>query len=214
MEKPKLTFLERDALTETASICAGNVSTVLSNLVMEEIKLDVSNVDIFPIEEIQKLIAKGEKLVIGPKMMVIEIYAPLTGDLNGNMLTLFPKDNALFLLDLAKKAKLGTTKLLGKEEMSKLKEVGDGILSIYTQQISTFLGLKIKSGESRIISTFGELIMDFALSGVDVKTKYVLILRTDFSIITKIKGSFVVLLALEKLDDFLNIIRKKVGEVK
>ena len=214
MKKVELTPIEKDALIETASSCAGNVSTVLSNLVNEPIDLKVSEARLVTIEEIKNLIAKGEKIVIGPKQMVVEIYAPLTGDLMGNMLTLFPKDNAYLLLDLMNKKKLGTTKLLGKKEMTKLKELGDAIISIYTNEIATFLGLKIKSDKSKIISTFGELIMDFVLSGIDVNIKYALILRTDFSVITKVKGSFIVLLALESLDDFLNIIRKKVGEVK
>ena len=213
MKKVELTPIEKDALIETASICAGNVSTVLSNLVNEPIDLKVSEARLVTIEEIKNLIAKGEKIVIGPKQMVVEIYAPLTGDVRGNMLTLFPKDNAYLLLDLMNKKKLGTTKLLGKKEMTKLKELGDAILSIYTNEIATFLGLKIKSSKSKIISTFGELIMDFVLSGIDAKIKYALILRTDFSVITKVKGSFIVLLALESLDDFLDIIRKKVGEI-
>jgi len=213
MKKVELTPIEKDAIIETASICAGNVSTVLSNLVNEPIDLKISETRLVTIEEIKNLIAKGEKIVIGPKQMVVEIYAPLTGDVGGNMLTLFPKDNAYLLLDLMNKKKLGTTKLLGKKEMTKLKELGDAILSIYTNEIATFLGLKIKCGKSQIISTFGELIMDFVLSGIDVKVKYALILRTDFSVITKVKGSFVVLLALESLDNFLDIIRKKVGEV-
>jgi len=214
MKKVKLNTIEKDVLVETASICSGNISTVLSNLIGKQVDLKVSEANIIPVEIIPQLIAKGEKLVIGPNQMIVEIYANLTGDFEGNILTMFPKDNTFKLLDMINKKKIGTTKLLEKKELLILRGLGDDILSIYTKQISDFLGVKIESGKSRVITTFGANIMDFALAGVHKSYDYVMLLRTDFSVLPEIRGSFVVLFALESLDDFLNIIKKKTGEIK
>jgi len=213
MKKVKLNVIEKDLLIETASICSGNISTVLSNLIGKQVDLKISEADIIPIKIIPQLIAKGEKLVIAPNQMIVEIYANLTGDFEGNILTMFPKDNTFKLLDLINKKKIGTTKLLEEKELLVLKGLGDTILDIYTKQISDFLGLKIKSGKSRVVTTFGANLMDFALAGVHEGYDYVMLLRTDFSTVSKIKGSFIVLFALKSIDDFLDMIRKKAGEV-
>ena len=209
MKKVKLNTLEKDILIETASICSGNISTVLSNLIGKQVDLKVSETDILPVEIIPQLIAKGEKLVIAPNQMIVEIYANLTGDFEGNILTMFPKDNTFKLLDMINKKKIGTTKLLEEKELLVLKGLGDTILSIYTKQISDFLGIKIKSGQSRVITTFGANLMDFALAGVHESYDNVMLLRTDFSTMDEVRGSFIVIFALESIDDFLKIIRKK-----
>jgi len=45
------------------------------------------------------------------------------------------------------------------------------------------------------------------------KFEYVILLKTDFTVKPKIKGDFILLLAIESIQHFMELIKRKVGEV-
>lgn len=206
MKKFKLSVLEKDTLAEVASISSGHASTALSNFTGKEVELTTPSVDVIHIKELPRVVG-------GPKKMVVGSYTPIANDLVGNMMAVFSKKDALLLVDIISKKKLGTTKQFKKEEQIILNQLMDSLSTTYLNTMAEFLEVGIRHANPRFISTFGESVIDFVTLGIEKKLEYVILLKTDFTVKPKIRGDFILLLAIESIQHFMELIKKKVGEV-
>ena len=173
----------KDFLQEIASIGTGNASALLSTLIDKEVNITISTADMVSPKNISNLVSASKRLVIVQ-------YAPIGGELRGNILLVIPRESALSLLDLLQKKKLGTTQWLSKEEQDILKKVSRSLVRCYLDAIKGFLNIEIKYSKLRVFSTFGETINELIDLTLKKRTKKVFYLNTKMSIESNIEGEF------------------------
>ena len=191
----KLDEVHKDFLKEIASIGAGNASTLLSKLTGKEVNTTVSTFDMVSPKNIPKIVNASKRLVVVQ-------YASIGGELGGTVLLVFPRENALSLVDLLRKREQGTTEWLSEEDQDILKGVSRSLVVCYLNAIQGFLNTKLQPSELRIFSTFGETITDLIDLTLKKRTKQVFYLNTKLSIKPNIEGEFFFLLD-ENLSSFL-----------
>jgi len=201
----KLSKTEKNALREVATVMANNASIGLSDLIGKKVKLSTPTLDLVPINKIPNLVG-------GPKKLVVGVYSPVKGDAIGNMVVVFSKESALLFNDLLHKRELGTTKKLGEKDQKAFIKAGDILLRSYLDTLAKFLGLGTVHVPPRFISTFGESMVDFVLLGINKKIEQTLLLKTNINIDLKVGGDFVLLLAIESINTFLDLIQNKLTE--
>lgn len=177
----KLDEVHKDFLEEMASIGAGNASTLLSTLVDKEVNVTVSTFDMVSPKNISKLVTLSKELVVVQ-------YAPLGGELVGNILLVFPRKSALSLIDLLKKREPGATDWLSEDEQDLLKKTSGSLVKCYLDAIKDFLGIVIAPSELRIFSVFGDTINDLIDLTLKKTKKQVFYLSTKLRIKPNVKG--------------------------
>ena len=100
-------------INEQASVKA---SQALSKLIDRVVEVEISKAEVKRVENLSPL--------IGAEEVVVGIYLPVTGDISGAALLIFPKEAAFILSDLLVKRESGTTRKLTPLDEFALKEVG------------------------------------------------------------------------------------------
>ena len=188
---------EVDMLNQINKQAAESASRALSKLIDRPVGVGMSKADIKKIEEFD--------LLIGQEEVVAGIYLPLTGDIKGAALLVFPKETAFTLSDLLVKREAGTTRKLTELDESALKEVGNIISGCYLTVLSNMLQIKtIEHIPNFSFDMFGavvsQIITDFAQ-----KVEKALVVEIEFLFEPEtIKGYFLLLFMVEQLEAILS----------
>ncbi len=188
---------EIDLLNQVNEQAAQNASRALSKLIDRPVGVGMSKANIKKIEECEPLISQEE--------VVAGIYLPLTGDIKGAALLIFPKETAFTLSDLLVKREPGTTRKLTELDESALKEVGNIISGSYLTVLSNMLQIKtIEHIPNFSFDMFGavvsQIITDFAQ-----KVEKALVIEIEFLFEPEtIKGYFLLLFMVEQLEAILS----------
>jgi len=178
-------------LQEVNEQAAVNASEALSKLIDRQVEVEISKTEVKKVEDLSPL--------IGPEEMVAGIYLPVTGDINGAALLIFPKETAFVLSDLLVKRKPGTTHKLTELDKSALKEVGNIISGNYLTVLANVLQIKIIEHIPNFsFDMFGaivsQIITDFAQ-----KTEKALVIEIEFTFKPEtFKGYFLLLFEVEQ----------------
>ena len=201
----KLSDIQKDALKETANVGAGNAATALSEIVKKKVNLVISDLNFVSLNNLQEVIG-------GPKKLVVGIYTPVTGDLSGSIVLIFPIEAALSLASAMQKTQVGSSNILSEEDQQVLRNMGNIVCDPYLTSLSQFLEMKMGREDSKVVSTFGESIIDLIMLTIDKDAESGLLIKTGFDIEkSDIKGEFVLLLTMKKVDQVLNKIKEKSG---
>lgn len=190
----KLTEMQRDVLKEMANIGSGNASTFLSEEIGKEVNVTVSTCDLISFKRLAKLVRASEELVITVFTSIGSTPAGGGEREIGNVMLVFPKEDAFSLIDLLQRKEIGTTKNLSPGNQFILKQVSSSLLRCYLDAIKDFLNLKIQPSKLRLIGTYGESIMDFVLLAMKEKPEKLILLETKMSVEPNIQGKFYFLL--------------------
>jgi len=202
----EFTRLEQDALREVGFIAAGHASRALSELVGESVNVRVPLARVTSLEKIQKILG-------GPEALVTGIYLPITGDLGGSVLMLFPKKTGLLLADVVQKRGKGTTKKLDDMDKSALKEVGNIISGNCLTALSKFLGLKLIEHVPDLTCDMLNAVMDYVIVKFGQHAEEALVIEIEFNIRRiKIPGYFLLLFGLKDAGIILKSLKKKLAE--
>jgi len=183
-------------LQEINKQAAINVSHALSKLIDSPVTVEVARAEIKNVDQLSPIIGK-EEIVAG-------IYLPITGDVKGASLLIFPKETAFTLSDLLVKRKPGTTRKLTELDQSALKEVENIISGTYFTVMSNRLQIKlIQHIPSFSFDMFGAIISQI-ITKFAQETEEALIVEIEFIFkpIT-LKGYFLLLFRLEELQAVL-----------
>ena len=132
MPYSKLTQGQFDALREISSIGMGHAATALSQLLDEQIHLNVPRVTLTDIADVPDLLGGAERLVAGVTLQIL-------GDARGNILMVFPSESASRLLARLLRQDEGIV-LESEIGVSTLKEVGNILASAYLNALGGLLG--------------------------------------------------------------------------
>lgn len=203
----KLTELEKDALKEVGYIGAGHAARALSKLIGQRIDVNVSIAATVSLTQLPEAVGGREELVAG-------VYLPVTGDLEGAVLLVFPQRSVLTLADLLMKREVGAATRLSEMDQSAIKEVGNILSGSCLTALSQFLGIKLVEHIPDLACDVVGALVDSISVKFGQKAEQVLVIVVEMTTREKVKiiAYFFLLFSLEEAETILKAIRAKVGE--
>ncbi len=158
MEKEKLSAVDKDILTEIGSMCAGNATTALAQILNRRIELR------FPSVKFVSLNKLSWHLGGHPEEVILGIHMQILGGIRGNALMIFPRKDAFALIDI----------LIGPLEeksyspteigISALKEMGNVVISSYLSTLSAFTGVSAFASTVNLASGASRYLVNLAFA--------------------------------------------------
>jgi chemotaxis protein CheC len=158
MEKENLNAIDKDILTEIGSICAGNATTALAQILNRRIELE------FPSIKFVSVTKLPEHLGGHPEEVILGIHMQILGGIRGNALMIFPRRDAFVLIDI----------LIGPLEeksyspteigISALKELGNVVISSYLSTLSAFTGVSAFASTVNLASGAARYLVNLAFA--------------------------------------------------
>ena len=179
-------------LTKMTGEAARFASDALTKLSGEKVTVEVSKAEV---TKIQRKFPDIE-----PETIVAGIYLPITGEVRGASLLIFPEEIAYALCDVLVNRTPGTTRKLTELDKSALKEVGNIICGSFLTVFSNTLKIKIvENVPSLSLDMFGAVV-DVIIAEFARKAKDALVLEVKFVFEhTNIKGYVVLIFGLEEM---------------
>jgi len=202
----KLDKLEEDALREVGHMGAQHAATALSKMIGQTVKAKLLAARMTSLDDLPELVGDRETMVSG-------IYLPVTGDISGSLLMVFPQKSASILVDVLLRKKLGTTKKLSEMDKSALSEAGNILAGNCLTALSHILGMHlVEHIPDSAHGMVGALIDNVAIA-FGQKAERALIIQVELSTEAKIKvvGYFFLLFALKEAHAMLRTLRAKAG---
>ena len=126
-----------DVMREIGSIGTGNAATALSGLVGETVRMTVPQIQIKEFNEAITLLG-------GPEDVVAAVLVKMSGELNGTMLFLLRMEFVNAILSRILGKKIDDYSQLYEMEISVLTEVGNIMISSYTNALSKLADMDIQ----------------------------------------------------------------------
>lgn len=188
--------MQNTKLQEINKQAALNASGALSKLIGRPVSIGISKAEVKRVEEVSPF--------IGPEEIVAGIYLPVTGDIKGAALLIFPKETAFTLSDLLVRREPGTTRKLTQLDKSALKEVGNIISGNYLAVLSNTLQVKIIEHIPNFsFDMFGAIVSQIIAKFAQSSEKALVIeVGFTFKPVT-LKGYFLLLFRMEEFDAFV-----------
>ena len=187
---------EVSKLQEINEQAAAKASQALSKLIDRAVEVGISKAEVKKVEDLSPL--------IGIEDIVAGIYLPVTGDISGAALLIFPKDTAFILSDLLVKREPGTTRKLTPLDESALKEVGNIISGNYLTVLANILQIKIVEHIPNFsFDMFGAIVSQI-IGEFAQKTENALVIEIEFIFKPEtFKSYFLLLFEVEQLKAML-----------
>lgn len=202
----RLTKFEEDALREIGHTGAQHAATALSKMIRQTVRAKLLAAKMTALVDLPNLVGDRETIVSG-------IYLPVTGNLSGSLLMVFPEKSALTLVDMMFKRNVGTTKELDEIDRSALSEAGNILAGNCLTALSHLLGMHlIEHVPDYAHGMVGSLVDNVAVA-FGQKAEQALIIQVELKTEEKVRivGYFLLLFALKEAHAMLRAIRAKAG---
>jgi chemotaxis protein CheC len=181
-DKFTLSKFQLDALVEVGNIGMGHAATSLSKMLSKKIQMTVPYINFMPIQRLPEMFGNVEALVAG-------VYLEISGEANGKVLLLFPRDSALALADIIMNRAPGQTNILSQIDQSALMEVGNILIGSYLTALNDFTGLKLRQSVPKLAFDMVGAVMDFLIIEISSVAEEALVIETQLlEPSNKIKG--------------------------
>lgn len=189
-------------LEELATEAAINASKAMSKLSGQQVMVEISKIEVTKVRQT----FPG----VGPESMVVGVYLPVTGEIKGASLLIFPEKLAYALCDLLVRRKPGTTHNLTELDKSALKEVGNIICGSFLTVFSNTLKVKIiENVPSLSFDMFGA-VTDQVMAQFAKKAEEALVIEVKFEFEhTDVKGYVILIFGIEEMKALVNILGVK-----
>jgi len=193
---------KKDLLSKMINEAAEKASLALLKLSGERVSVDFAKVTV---GKIQAAFSH-----IDPELIVAGIYLPITGDVKGASILVFPKKIAYILCDELNGRKIGTTRQLSELDKSALKEVGNILCGNLLTVLSNTLKIKIVENVPEFsFDMFGAVVDQIVVQFVQ-KTEDVLLVEITFGFEhVEIKGHLLLLFGVEEMKLIIDTLELK-----
>ncbi len=197
MEFSRLDEQQLDALREISNVGMGNAATALSQLTGKTVHLHVPRAAVLETAAMAGFLGGADRVVIG-------IWLRMLGNAQGNILMVFPRENAAKILETLIPGQAAVSDAPTELELSALKEVGNILASAYLNALGEMLRMTlIPSVPCLTIDTVGA-ITHHALADFGEVGETTLVLDTEFfSAGEKVNSEFFLLPAPSSLKTIL-----------
>jgi len=171
-----LNEIQLDALQETGNIGCSHAATAVSQMVNKEITISVPTIKVKKISELIETlndIAHENEKIVG-------VYLELTQEFLGSILFLFPYKSALSLADILMCQNPGTSKELDEMGKSAITEVGNIVVSAYTNALGAFLNTTVMLSPPTFAYDMPNAVMEKISKSLGKETDFALLFDTKF----------------------------------
>jgi len=185
-----------DMLKEVGHICTGNATVALSQVLNQRVELKIPGLKLVDSDKVLEELK-------GPQEVLVGISIHLLGNLNGNIVLMFPEKCAYSLIDAISqyRSELGNATEYG---VSSLKEIGNIVISAYLATLSTFTRQVILHSTPNLICGTLETVFNVAFNKMAREVKKVILIETFFAIKEQaIDGSFFLIFEPEAVKQLL-----------
>jgi len=172
----KLNDIQLDALQETGNIGCSHAATAVSQMINQEVEISVPNIFVQKIPELKQSL----RYISGENNKLVGVYLELTDEFLGSILFLFPYESALVLSDLLMFQPIGTSTELTEMSQSAITEVGNVVVSAYTNALSTFLDTSIMLSPPQYSEEIPDVFLEKISNMIGKETSHALIFDTQF----------------------------------
>jgi|SRR6056297_2315187 len=165
-----------DALQETGNIGCSHAATAVSLMVNEEVEITVPNIFVQELPQLKESLRK----ISGEENKLVGVYLELTNEFLGSILFLFPYSSALVLSDLLTFQPVGTSTELNEMSQSAITEVGNVVVSAYTNALSSFLDTSIMLSPPHYSEQVPDMFLDEITEAIGKDTSHALVFDTKF----------------------------------
>lgn len=135
-EALKLDDRQLDALKEAGTIGSGHAALALSQMVGKRINIGVVKIELIPSQRVIGIIGDTKALVAGT-------YLKLLGDLQGVIMLVFSRQDALAIIDVLLQKEKDASKTITEIGQSAIKEAGNILACSYLNTMGQLLDFKI-----------------------------------------------------------------------
>jgi chemotaxis protein CheY-P-specific phosphatase CheC len=204
----KLSKIEEDALMEFTNMCSYHSAIALSSLLKKQVELNINGKSIVSVSDKEMHDDKEPVMMLG-------IYSNLTqGNLDGNVVIVFPKDSALVLYDALNK-KRKKTKVVDESVKNVLSEIGNVVSGKILGILNKFLGISSRHSIPSVVPSFGNHIYDYVYFNISEKYDKGILIKVDVKFkLTKnktVEGQIILLLSHKSFNGLLKMINKMAG---
>jgi len=192
--------IQLDALQETGNIGCSHAATAVSIMVNKQINISVPTIKIKKIIDLHETL----KTFSEDNQKIVGVYLELTNEFHGSILFLLPIQSALILSDLLLCQEPGTTKELDEMGQSAITEVGNVVVSAYTNALGAFLKTTIMLSPPSFAADMPNAFLEKIASTIGTETTHALIFDTVFKGENDLfKSYFILLPSPQSLDALL-----------
>jgi len=206
-KQPILDEFYIDAVAEVLNIGMGSAAESLSEMIHEEVKLSVPNVDF-----VSRGIA-AEHINEKAKTDVSGVHQHFQGEFSGDAMLLFPEEQSLQLVRAVLQQGDITLDDLTEMEQEAMTEIGNVILNSCLCSIADMFGKKIRGEIPEFVQGSVEQIVTENKKKPQNTEAIVLLLNMEFSVDTKnIQGYVTFLMDVEEVNQLKANIQEYLGE--
>jgi len=196
-----------DVIQETGNIGCSHAATAVSQMIGKIVDISVPNLQVKKLSElntaINQIFDKNEK--------VVGVYLELVDEFKGSILFLFPLKSALALSDVLVGQDPGTATDLDEMAESAITEVGNIVVSAYTNALGNLLQETVMLSTPTFAYDMPDGVLEKVYDTLGEKATHALIFDIKFSGEDDLFTSYFVLLpSLESLE---NLIQKLIPEI-
>jgi chemotaxis protein CheC len=188
-----LSASELDALSELINIGFGRAASALSTLVGRRILLEAPQVNIYPVDELMKILENlGEK-------EITNVHQIFSGKLTGDAMLLMDSDSASILIDLMAGGS-GNVHPMTAVDRESLVETGNILLNAFIGTFGNLLRVHITFTVPRLkIETVPNMISSIATETHEIE--YALVVKINFRLAQgNVSGYMVIIMGIHSLE--------------
>jgi len=194
-----LNAVQLDALQETGNIGCSHAATAVSNMVSKPVEISVPDIKIKRMDELRDTL----KTFSDKHDKVVGVYLELTNEFLGSILFVFPYTSALALADILLSQPIGTSKDLDEMGQSAIMEVGNVVVSAYTNALGKFLNTTIMLSPPSYACDVPDGVLENITKNIGKETTHALVFNTTFNEENNLFKSYFILLPSPKSLDIL-----------
>jgi chemotaxis protein CheC len=156
----KMSVIEEDILREVGSMCAGNATTALAQILNRRIELQFPRVKLSTVDKLPWNFGQH------PEETITGIHMQILGGMRGNALLVFPKKSAFMLIDILigpLEEKFDNPTEIG---ISALKEMGNVVISAYLSTLTAITGMSAFASTVNMTSGAAKYLVNLAFAGL------------------------------------------------
>ncbi len=202
----KLTRPEEDALREVGYRGALRAAEALSMMIGQTVSVKLLAARMTTLGTLPGLVGDRETMVSG-------VYLPMTGDVSGSLLMVFPQQSAFSLVDILLKKKLGTTKELDEMDKSALSEAANILAGNCLTALAHTLRVHLVEHVPDFAYDMVGALIDNVAVAFGQKAERALTIQVELNTATKVNMLlyFFLLFPLKEAHVMLRALRAKVG---
>jgi len=195
-----LNQIQEDALRELCNIGMGHATTALAHLLNKAIIFEVPRVRSCALSKVPSLVGRKDEIVVG-------IYMRFQGEIQGNILIMFPHKSALTLQEIITGEKKNEI-VLDEYLTSMLKEIGNILAGSYLSVMENLLGMRLIQSVPLFAFDLARAIIDPILIQLGENTDHTLLIEAIFYLKDEpgLKGRFYLLPDPESVRMMLNAV--------